>query len=164
MPFSDDGRKARTSSTLVVIGIFKLLKSGLLLSLGIGLVYWRDRDLGQVASDWINAVWVGRSFCDSLLAKLSSLSPRTIEEVAVGSFIYSGMLLVEGIGLCRRKRWAEFLTVAITASLLPFEFHKIFCAPTATAVVITLVNIAILLYLVIQLISDRRHQSFPQAR
>jgi uncharacterized membrane protein (DUF2068 family) len=145
----------RTNFGLVAIGILKLLKSVLLLGLGAGLIYGRDRDLGQVASQWINTLWIGRPFFDSLVSKLSSLHQRTIEDVAAGAFVYSALLLVEGIGLCRRKRWAELLTVAITASLLPFEFYELFHHLTATGVIITILNIAILWYLLLQLVHDR---------
>ena len=77
-----------------------------------------------------------------------------LEEVAVGSFIYSALLLVEGVGLCLRKRWAEFLTVGITASLLPFEFYELIHRLTTTGVVITLLNVAILWYLIVQIRHD----------
>ena len=156
-------QEKRSNFGLVAIGIFKLVKSILLLGLGIGLVYGRDQDLGQVASHWINTLWIGRPFVESLLSKLSAIDPRTLEHVAAGSFVYSALLLVEGVGLCRRKRWAEFLTVAITASLLPFEFYELFHHLTAIGVGITLVNIAILAYLLLQLMHDR-HESGSQIR
>ena len=154
MPVSGQSKQRQTTFGIVAIGIYKLVKSILLLGLGIGLVYGRDQDLGQVASHCISTLWVGRPFFDSLVSKLSSLPQRTIEEVAAASFVYSVLLLVEGIGLCRRKRWAEFLTVGITASLLPLEFYELFHHLTATGVFITFVNIAILWYLVIQLMHD----------
>lgn len=156
MSFPSPGREKRSFSILVAIGILKLVKSILLLGLGMGLVYWRDQDIGQVASHWIDALWVSHPFFDSFLAKLSLLHQRTLDEVAVGSFVYAGLLLVEGVGLCLRKRWAEYLTVAITASFLPFEFYELFRHLTLTRAVITFLNIAILWYLVIQLLASRR--------
>ena len=146
-----ESRRERSSSALVAIGGFKLVQSVLLFGLGIGLVHWRDQDLREVASNSINTLWIGRPHFIGLISKLSSLDERTVEEVAAGSFIYATLLLVEGIGLCRRKRWAEFLTVGITASLLPFEFYELSHRLTATGVIITLVNIAILWYLIVQL-------------
>ena len=78
----------------------------------------------------------------------------TLEEVAAGSFIYSALLLVEGIGLCGKKRWAEFLTVGITASLLPFEFYELFDHLSTIGMAITLLNVAILWYLIVQIRKD----------
>jgi uncharacterized membrane protein (DUF2068 family) len=149
---SSKSRNGRTGFALVAIGIFKLVKSVSLLALGIALVQWRGQDMEQVASNWINAFWLGRPFVDRMISKLSSLDDKSLEQVAAGSFIYSALLLIEGVGLCRRKRWAEYLTVGITASLLPFEFYELYQRLTATRITITLVNIAILVYLVLQLV------------
>lgn len=157
MSLSGQSKQRRTNFGLIVIGIFKLVKSVLLLGLGIGLLINRDRDLGHIASRWINELSISHSVFDNLLAKLSSLQPRTLEHVAAGSFVYSALFLIEGVGLCRRKRWAEILTVAITASLLPFELYELFHRVTATRVIITVVNVAILGYLLVQLMHDRHN-------
>jgi uncharacterized membrane protein (DUF2068 family) len=159
MPLFDESRRERSNFALVAIGIFKLVKSALLAALGIGLVHWRNQDVGEVASHWINKLWIGRPYFDHMISKLSSLDERTLEEVAAGSFIYSTLLLIEGIGLCRRKRWAEFLTVGITGSLLPVEFYELFHHLTTAGIIITLVNVAIMWYLIVQLVHDRRKGS-----
>jgi uncharacterized membrane protein (DUF2068 family) len=155
MYISGQSKHHRTNAGLVLIGVFKLVKSTLLLGLGIGLLFSRDRDLGQIASYWINELSISHSIFDNLLAKLSSLQPRTLEHVAAGSFVYSTLFAIEGIGLCRRKRWAEILTVMITASLLPFELYELLHRMTATGLIITVMNVAILAYLLVQLIHDR---------
>jgi len=158
MPPTNASRKERSGWALVAIGVFKLVKSLTLLALGSGLVYWRGQDLSQIASEWINTFWLGRAFVDRLIYQLSSFDEKTLEQVAAGSFIYAALLLIEGVGLCLRKRWAEFLTVAITASLLPFEGYELYQRLTATRVVITLVNIAILVYLIVRLVEDYRDE------
>ena len=155
----DAYRQERTRVALVAIGIFKLVKSVSLFTLGTALVHWRGQDLGQVASQWINMFWLGRPFVDRIISKLSTFDEKSLEQVAAGSFIYSALLLIEGFGLCRRKRWAEFLTVGITASLLPFEFYELVQRFTATRVTITLVNIAILWFLIVQLMQDRNRKT-----
>ena len=38
-----------------------------------------------------------------IVSQLSSLDEKTLEHVAAGSFIYSALLLIEGIGLCRKS-------------------------------------------------------------
>ena len=159
MPAVDKFRQERSNVALLAIGVFKLANSGLLFGLGIGLIHWRHRDLGEAASHWINTMWVGRPYFDNLISSLSSINERTLEHVAAGSFFCSALFLVEGIGLCRRKRWAEFVTVGITASLLPVEFYELFHKPRATSIVITILNIGILWYLIVRLRLDRRRRS-----
>jgi uncharacterized membrane protein (DUF2068 family) len=144
---------------IVAIGLFKLVKSVSLLALGIALVHWRHEDLGKVAARWLKDAWLARPHVDRVLIKLSLMRKETIDEFAIGSFVYSALLLVEGVGLCLRKRWAEFLTVGITASLLPFEFYELYRRVTVSGIVVTVVNIAILVYLIVRLFKDRRHKS-----
>ena len=152
-------RSERSSFALIAIGIFKLLKSAALFALGVALVRGRGQDLGEVVSRWISTIWLGRHYLDGLIAKLALLSERAIDEFAVGSFIYATLLLVEGVGLCLRRRWAEFLTVIITGSLLPFELYELIRRPTIPRVVITLVNVVIVWYLLDQLLKSRQHRS-----
>jgi uncharacterized membrane protein (DUF2068 family) len=87
---------------------------------------------------------------------LSLLSPQTINQCTVASFLYAVLLAIEGIGRCLRKRWAEYLTIGITASLLPFEFYELAHRVTVSGIVITLLNLAILLYLVVRLFKNHR--------
>lgn len=140
---------------IVAIGLFKLFKSVSLLALGIALVHWRHQDLGEVAARWLKNAWIGRQYVDTALLKLSLMRKETLHEFAIGSFVYSALLLIEGVGLCMRKRWAEFLTVGITASLLPFEFYELHRSVTTSGVTITVVNLVILVYLIFRLLKDR---------
>jgi uncharacterized membrane protein (DUF2068 family) len=141
---------------LIAIGIFKLVKSTLLFALGMVLICYRDEGLGTLASHWISKLWLSRAYFNELIIKLSLLSPQTIDRCTVASFFYAVLLAIEGIGLCLRKRWAEYLTVGITASLLPFEFYELAHRVTLSGIVITLLNLAILLYLVIRLFKNHR--------
>src|SRR3954451_24435933 len=103
-------RKGESDLTILVIGIFKLVKCASLLALGAALIHWQNKDLREMASRWLGNVWLGRSYFDTVLVKLSLMRKDTIDKFAVGSFVYAVLLSVEGVGLCLRKRWAEFLT------------------------------------------------------
>ena len=152
-------RDKKSDWAIVAIGLFKLAKSAILLALGIALVHWRHKDLGEVAARWLKDAWLGRPYVDRVLVKLSLMRKETIDEFAIGSFVYSALLLVEGVGLCLRKRWAEFLTVGITASLLPFEFYELHRRATVSGIVVTALNLAILVYLLVRLCKDSRRLS-----
>lgn len=62
--------------------------------------------------------------------------------------IYAALFLTEGIGLGLEKRWAEWLTVVITISLIPIEIYEIFHHTTPVKITVLLINIAIVAYLV----------------
>jgi uncharacterized membrane protein (DUF2068 family) len=141
--------------TIVAIGAFKLLKSLCLLVLGAALVRWRDKDFGVLASQWIDKLWLSRSYFEGLISRLSFTDKKTVDQVAIGSFLYAALLATEGVGLCLRKRWAEYLTIGITSSLLPLEFYELYSEITATRVAITLVNMAIVVYLIVRVARRR---------
>jgi uncharacterized membrane protein (DUF2068 family) len=156
MQVTTQTRREVSDFAVIAIGVFKLVKSAILVALGSALIHWRHEDLGEMASHWIARLWLSRGYFDSVLVKLSLMSQETIDEFAIGSFIYSVMLLVEGVGLCLRKRWAEFLTVGITASLLPLEVYKLSQKLTISGVIVTLLNAAVVVYLIVRLFRDRR--------
>lgn len=151
--------RQRSDFALIAIGVLKLVKSILLFALGTVLVCYRDEDLGRLASHWISKLWLSRAYVNELIIKLSLLNQQTIHHFTIASFSYAVLLLIEGVGLCLRKRWAEYLTVGITASLLPFEFYELAHRVTLSGIVITLLNLAILLYLVVRLFKNHRQLS-----
>ncbi len=155
MPTAARQRSKKSDWVIISIGILKLVKSVSLLVLGIALVHWRHDDLGEVAARWLKDAWLARPHVDALVVKLSLLRKETIDEFAIGSFVYSALLLIEGIGLSLRKRWAEYLTVGITASLLPFEFYELHRRVTVSGIVVAVVNLAILVYLIVRLYKDQ---------
>ena len=61
------------------------------------------------------------------------------------------MFLVEGIGLWRGKKWAEYLTIAVTASLLPFEVVAVVHRVTLVRVATLVINSVVIAYLVWEL-------------
>jgi uncharacterized membrane protein (DUF2068 family) len=75
---------------------------------------------------------------------------RKLKELSIGTFFYSGLFLTEGVGLALRKRWAEYLTIVSTASLLPLEIYEIVKQVSALKIIVLLANIAVVVYLVIE--------------
>ena len=70
---------------------------------------------------------------------------------AIGSFTST----VTGIGLWLRKRWGEWLTVIITGSLIPIEIYETYWHPSWVKAVVLAVNVAIVLYLIYHIRSER---------
>jgi uncharacterized membrane protein (DUF2068 family) len=55
---------------------------------------------------------------------------------------------VEGVGLWLQRRWAEWLTVVVTASLIPLELWELVHKPSVGASLVLLANCLIVGYLV----------------
>jgi uncharacterized membrane protein (DUF2068 family) len=70
---------------------------------------------------------------------------RLLLVVAVGYAVLEG---IEAWGLWNERRWAEYLTVLATASLLPLELHELTERITVLRVLMLVVNLAVLVWLV----------------
>ena len=58
------------------------------------------------------------------------------------------LFLTEGTGLLFRKRWAEWLTIVATSSLMPIAVYELVEKFTAVRLFALLINAAVLLYLI----------------
>jgi uncharacterized membrane protein (DUF2068 family) len=138
---------------LRLIAAFKLLKGLALLALGIGALKLVHKDVEAIVVHWINVFQVDphSHYLQLLLAKLSILDDRRLKELSVGTFIYSGLFLTEGIGLALGKRWAEYLTIVSTASLLPLEVYELAKHASFGKGLALLINLAVVVYLILEL-------------
>jgi uncharacterized membrane protein (DUF2068 family) len=152
--------KRKGSRGLWLIAAFKLVKGLGLLILAIGALKLLHKDVAAEAERWINLLRFDphNHYIEKLLAKLGMIDERRLEELSVGTFFYAGLFLTEGIGLALRKRWAEYLTIVSTASLLPLEIYELAKRLTAGRIVLLLINIAVVAYLVIEVRRTRNIQ------
>jgi len=146
---------------LRLIAVFKLLKGLLLSAVGVGALKLLHKDVGEVALRWVNVLRVDpdNRLIHSLLAKLWFVDDRTLERVSVGTFIYAGLLLTEGTGLWLAKQWAKYLTIVLTASLLPLEVYELVKHFSGTKVLVMAVNVAVVWYLVARLRGEHRKKA-----
>lgn len=138
---------------LRLIAAFKLLKGLALLALGIGALKLLHQDVEAIVVHWINVFQVDphSHYLQLLLAKLSILDDRRLKELSVGTFTYSALFLTEGIGLALGKRWAEYLTIVTTASLLPLEVYELAKHATIGKGLALVINLAVVAYLILEI-------------
>jgi uncharacterized membrane protein (DUF2068 family) len=148
--------KTSTSVTLVLIGAYKLLEAIVLFAVGIGLLRYLHRDISAPVLHWVHILRMDpdNRYMHRILAKVFSVSPKQLRELSVGSFVYSGLRFIEGIGLVLRKRWAEYFVIIVTAIFIPLEIYELTRRFTPIRLGLLLANVAIVLYLARNL---RRH-------
>jgi uncharacterized membrane protein (DUF2068 family) len=134
------------------IGVFKLAKAVLLLAVGVAALRLVHTDVVELLEKWVPRVGIGPGsrYVGRLLVEAAALTPSRIRDVSVGSFIYTALFLTEGIGLWLVKRWAEWMTIVITSSLVPVEVWEIWRRPNAAKVLVLVVNLALVGYLIWQ--------------
>jgi uncharacterized membrane protein (DUF2068 family) len=142
--------KTNGSRGLLLIAAFKLIKGLALLALAIGALKLLHKDVAAQVAQWIDILRVDphNYYIRKLLEKLGMVDDQKLKVLSIGTFLYSGLFLTEGIGLALRKRWAEYLTIVATASLLPIEVYEIVKHVSAAKIVVLLANIAIVIYLI----------------
>ncbi|HEY2017450.1 MAG TPA: DUF2127 domain-containing protein [Bryobacteraceae bacterium] len=149
-PKSKAPAKRDAARGVLVIGLFKLLKGVLLLAVGIGALKLLHRDVAVTVEHWVDVLRVDpdNRFIHRLLVKVLAVSPRQLKELSAGTFFYAGLLLTEGVGLLMRRRWAEYFTVITTGVFIPLEVYELVHRLTFTRVAVTVLNVAIVWYLV----------------
>jgi uncharacterized membrane protein (DUF2068 family) len=145
------------------IAVFKLAKAVLLLAFGVVALRLVHSDVARILEDWVPRIGFepGSRFIGRLIVEAAALTPNKIRDVGVGSFIYSALFLTEGIGLWLLKKWAEWMTILITSSLLPVEIWEIFRHPNAAKMVLLVVNLALVGYLIYLVRKERLPEEYP---
>jgi uncharacterized membrane protein (DUF2068 family) len=135
---------------LRTIALYKLIKVVLLLGVAYGELRLRDASLAAKLLSWAQTRPYGleHRIVAQLLEWFSGLSVSRIYALRMVTLAYAAVFAVEGIGLWMEKRWAEWLTTIITASLIPLEAWEIFLRPTIGKMLILLANMAVVGYLV----------------
>jgi uncharacterized membrane protein (DUF2068 family) len=141
---------AHSHRALKFIAAFKLVKALGLIIVAVAafnLVQWRHV---VALADWVTQLpfHQGHRFAVEMVDKLLGFGPRKFLAIGTVACIYATVFVVEGWGLWREKRWAEYLTVIVTASLIPFEVWEIFQHFTWLKIFALVLNVAIVWYLI----------------
>jgi uncharacterized membrane protein (DUF2068 family) len=149
--------RSSDSRPLRLIALFKLLKAFLLVIVAVSALRLIHTDITSLVTEWVLRLGLdpGSRQVGRFLVKAAALTPSRLRELGVGSLVYAGLFLTEGLGLWRLKRWAEWLTVLITSSLVPLEGYEIYRHPTVVRILLVLVNLGVVAYLVYRIRSDR---------
>jgi uncharacterized membrane protein (DUF2068 family) len=145
-----DHMKPSDSTVIRLIAIFKLLKAITLIAIGVGALKLLHRDMGSTLDHWITMSGFdpGNRWLERGIERAANLSPAKVKGLGIVSFIYAGLFLTEGIGLWLMKRWAEWFTIIITSSLVPIEVYELFRHPSATKILVLIINVAVVIYLI----------------
>ncbi len=150
----------KTSQTRVVrlIALFKLLKGVLLIAVGVAALKLLHTDIASVVERWVAVLGLDQNsrFVGRALSTAAALTPNRVRDLFVGSFLYGGLFLTEGIGLWLLKHWAMWFTVIITSSFLPLEIYELARHPSAGKVGILVVNLVFAVYLARRIRDERR--------
>lgn len=140
------------STILVLIGIDKLLKAMLLLTIAAGahrMVLAEDK--ADLLQHWVRMIRVdpGNHRVHAIISRATGISLHRLHEIQAGSYAYACVYVVEGVGLVLRKRWAEWVTAIATAAFIPLEVWELFHGHRhLIKLTVLILNVAIVVFLV----------------
>ncbi len=135
---------------LLAIGLFKVVEAVFFFLVGVGVIHFIHRDLGEAALRLAGRLRVdpdGR-VVTWVLDQLDAITAHRLKQIGVATFFYAGLRLAEGIGLVLEKVWAEYLTVGVTVAFLPWEVYEFIRRPDWIRICLLIVNLMVLTYLV----------------
>jgi uncharacterized membrane protein (DUF2068 family) len=149
------------SFVLFLIGLFKLFKALLLIVVGIGAIRFLHKDLAGTVLHWAQVLRVDTDnrYIHGIIVRIFRVTPKQLKELSVGTFIYAGLFLTEGMGLLLRKHWAEYFTIITTGLFIPLEIYELVRHFTLIKLVVTVINVLIVWYLVAR-VRSRSKRSF----
>ena len=152
----------RHDKGLVLIAAYKLFVALVFTAIGIGALRLIGKDVDNLLANLVSDLHFPESrFINLLIDRASLIDDHMLRRFGVGAFCYSGLSLVEAIGLYLEKAWAEYLTLLITASFLPIEIVEIVHRLTWLRVGLLVLNVVVLIYLTVIVLE--RHRKKNQA-
>ena len=145
---------------LMAIAGLKFVNGIGLLAIGLGALHYLHGDIEKDFAHWMELLRADphNRYLIWLVEKLSNVDERRLRQLSVGTFFYSALFMLEGTGLALAKRWAEYLTIVTTASLMPLELYELYVRLTWPRGVVLVVNIVVVAYLVMELKRTRKRK------
>ncbi len=150
----------KSNFVLRLIAIYKLATAALFFAAAIGLLHFVNRDVELWLLHLMNVIRVDphNHYAEELLTQAGLVTNKTIKLFSALACFYAILFTIEGVGLYLRKRWAEYMVVILTGSLLPLEIYELCRSVNIIKVAILLGNLAILSYLVyVLLTTSKKH-------
>ncbi len=156
----DTKKRTRHNKWIVLIASYKTLQAMLFVLIGIGARHFIHKDVGDELGSLADHLRFNPEsrLVNFVLDKASLLNDPILRRIGILAFVYSAVSYVEGIGLYFERVWAEYLTLLITASFLPWEIIEIFRRQTIFRFSLLAVNLLVFVYLLQLLIARGRER------
>jgi len=153
--------RARHTRGLLLIAVYKAILALFFVALGVAALHLLNKDIDDVISQlggWLRLSPESK-FVNFLYDRSSMISDPLLKRIGLLAFVYAAVSFAEGIGLYLEKAWAEYLTLGITASFLPWEIFEVLHRATWIRLALLVVNTVIFVYL-LKIVVARRKPAF----
>lgn len=138
---------------LELVAAYSFVKAIALVAAGMGVLGLLNGRVAIAANRWLEGLAlrpesrIAGRMARYALPYLDRVSGRHLIEIALGAFFFAAVYAVEGVGLWYCRRWAEYLTIGVSASFLPFELVALFRHVTVPLLVTFILNVAVVAFL-----------------
>jgi uncharacterized membrane protein (DUF2068 family) len=151
----------RHNRLLLLIAIYKFFYALIFIAIGVGAHRLLHKDIADQVETFARYLRFNPEsrLVNIILEKASLLNDPVLRRIGFVAYCYAAVTLAEGIGLYLEKAWGEFLTLAITASFLPWEIFEIYRHVTWVRIGLLTANILVFVYLLRVIIDRARHRA-----
>ena len=161
------GRETQPVDTVVrLIILERAIRGSLVFILGVALLT-RSRSVVSLVRLWVTELDVNPErrviprLLITVLRPIGQFSTRTVVLIGIGALLFGMLELTEAIGLARRRRWAEYLTVVATSLLFIPELWELSRKFTVLKAGGFAVNVVIVAYLIWRLRRTAHEDELP---
>ncbi len=142
-------KELKKEKFLKFIILYKMLAGLSQFMLALWVLSFIDDDIGEWANDLALKLGLDTeaSHIMYLVDKAGEVSDTAVVGVAAMLFMFTMIAFIEAWGLHLRRRWAEWLTVGVTASFIPLELYDAITRMSKGMVIILIINCSIVYYL-----------------
>jgi uncharacterized membrane protein (DUF2068 family) len=139
----------KRANGLALIAAYKVVHAVFLFCLGLVALRLVHKDLADELISVAMRLHFNPEghFIHLLLSRVSLVDAHRLRQIGFFTFADSVLALVEGVGLFYQKAWAEYLTILVTASFVPWELFELVRHASPFRLVLLLLNLAVLGYL-----------------
>lgn len=136
-------------SGLFLIGLFKLAKAIFFLGVSLGSLHFIHHSLSSTVDRIFRELHFDPEshVVDLIMDKVGQVTHHKLRLISMGTSLYAALCTAEAYGLLRRKVWAEFVTLWLSVSFVPWELYEMTRRPTTWHLSILLANLVIVAYL-----------------
>jgi uncharacterized membrane protein (DUF2068 family) len=147
------------------IALFEAVKGALAFAAGCGLISLRHTDLHSAVDAFLlrHGIDPETHYRRLFIESVARATHQHEAQIAAVAFAYAVIRFAEAYGLWREKHWAEWFAVISAGLYLPLELNHLLRHPTELTVAVTLLNIAILIYLARLLVQQRAARKAARA-
>ena len=126
-PEATSATPKKRAPMLYAIVAFKLIKGTALVLIAVGVFSLANKDLSDVFDQFLRWVHLDpeRSFFQGIGDWLDTIQPASMKKVALGTFLCGLFLIMLGLGLAFRAKWAIWLAIGESAFFIPIEVFEL---------------------------------------